>query len=143
MLPPVAIALSRADAEMKPAHDLVAEQGWCQIAEPHAQHQRQRELDPPPAAIDAALDPPGSALAAVEKWGWPLPTIGHARGEKARTHDADAHPLLFQQRPQCLTIGTDAGLAGAISRAIRQPAQGRNRGDDRDAPLPPPAQRRQ
>ena len=104
-----------------------------EIAEPHAEHQRPREIDARPAAVDAALDAPGGALAAGEKRGRALPAIGHRRRKKPRAHHRHADPVARQARAQRLGIGAQPRLAGAISRAVGQAAIGRDRGD-RDDP---------
>src|SRR5207244_237278 len=73
-----------ADTEMEAAHDAVADQRRGEIAKAHAKDQRPGKIDARAAAVDAALDPPGGALAAGEKRGRAVPAIGHGRAEKSR-----------------------------------------------------------
>src|SRR5260370_1706331 len=73
------IVSAGADVEAEIAQDSVADDGRREIAEAHAEDQRPGKIDAGMAAVDAALDPPGGALAAGEALGRPVPALRHRR----------------------------------------------------------------
>src|SRR5436305_5945544 len=120
----VAITRSRRpDSKTKTAQDCVADRGRREVAEAHAEHERQRKVDARSTAIDAAFDMPRGRVAADEKRGRTLPALGHRRGKKAGANDGHADIVTRQPWAKRLGISAQPGLARAIPRAVRQTLQ--------------------
>ena len=63
--------------------------------------------------------------------------VGHGRVEKSGDDDAAGDPMRRQRGTQPVAIGPNAGLAGAVSRAVGKAAVAGDGGDDRDVAAAP------
>src|SRR5205807_5808398 len=133
----------RVDLEAVAAQDRVPYESGCDVAELQTEHQRPRESDAPPPAIDPTLDDLSRAVAAEEKRRRPIEPICHRRIEEPGTNHGHTDAVTLEAGPQGFGGGAQPSFACAIPRAVGQPPIGGYRCDRGDAAASARAQRRQ